>query len=47
MKDLKEVIVSAIDYIEENLYNKISLDDISSSTGVSKYYLHRIFKSLT
>ena len=47
MKDLKESIVSTIDYIEENLYNKISLDDISRYTGVSKYYLHRIFKSLT
>lgn len=47
MKDLKEAIVSTIDYIEENLYNKISLDDISLYTGVSKYYLHRIFKSLT
>lgn len=47
MKDLKETIISSIDYIENNLYNKISLDDISSYTGVSKYYLHRIFKSLT
>lgn len=47
MKDLKEAIVSSIDYIENNIYNKISLDDISSYTGVSKYYLHRIFKSLT
>lgn len=47
MKDLKEAIVSSIDYIENNLYNKISLDDISFHTGVSKYYLHRIFKSLT
>ncbi|GLC30245.1 AraC family transcriptional regulator [Clostridium omnivorum] len=47
MKDLKEAIVSTIDYIEKNLYNKISLDDISKHTGISKYYLHRIFKSLT
>ena len=47
MKNLKEAIVSTIDYIEENLYNKISLDDIALYTGVSKYYLHRIFKSLT
>ncbi|WP_160673858.1 helix-turn-helix domain-containing protein [Clostridium sp. C8-1-8] len=47
MKDLKEAIVSAIAYIEQNLYNKISLDDLSEHTGVSKYYLHRIFKSLT
>ena len=47
MKDLKESIVATIDYIEENLYNKISLDDISLYAGISKYYLHRIFKSLT
>jgi len=47
MKDLKEAIVSTIDYIEENIYNKISLDEISLYAEVSKYYLHRIFKSLT
>ena len=47
MKDLKEVIVATIDYIEKNLSNRISLDDISLYTGLSKYYLHRIFKSLT
>ncbi|AGX43534.1 AraC family transcriptional regulator [Clostridium saccharobutylicum] len=47
MKNLKETIASTIDYIEENLYDKISLDDISQYAGVSKYYLHRIFKSLT
>lgn len=47
MNDLKETIIKTIDYIEENLYNKISLDDISIHTGLSKYYLHRIFKSLT
>jgi AraC family transcriptional regulator len=47
MINLKEAIVSSIDYIEDNLYNKISLDDISFHAGVSKYHLHRIFKSLT
>lgn len=47
MKDLKEAIVSAIEYIEKNLYKKITLDDLADYTGVSKYYLHRIFKSLT
>lgn len=47
MKDLKEAIIETIEYIEENLYNKIALDDISLYTGISKYYLHRIFKSLT
>ena len=47
MNDLRETIIQTINYIEENLYNKISLDDISIHTGLSKYYLHRIFKSLT
>lgn len=47
MKDLKETIIETVDYIEENLYNKISLDEIALYTGISKYYLHRIFKSLT
>jgi len=47
MKDLKEAIVTSIDYIENNLFNRISLDDISLHTGISKYYLHRSFKSLT
>ncbi|OOM81486.1 right origin-binding protein [Clostridium puniceum] len=47
MKDLKETIVTTIVYIEKNLSNRISLDDISLYTGLSKYYLHRIFKSLT
>ncbi|MFW2487398.1 AraC family transcriptional regulator [Clostridium chromiireducens] len=47
MKDLKETIIETVEYIEENLYNKLSLDDISLYTGLSKYYLHRIFKSLT
>jgi len=47
MKDLKEAIVTTIDYIEKNISNKISLNDISLYTGLSKYYLHRIFKSLT
>jgi AraC family transcriptional regulator len=47
MKDLKEAIIETIDYIEKNLYNKMSLDDLSLHTGISKYYLHRAFKSLT
>ena len=47
MQDLKEAIASSIDYIEENLRVKFSLDDIAARAGLSKYYLHRIFKSLT
>ncbi|WP_411681002.1 helix-turn-helix domain-containing protein [Clostridium thailandense] len=47
MKDLKEAIITTVNYIENNLHDKISLDDISLHTGISKYYLHRSFKSLT
>ncbi|OOM77363.1 helix-turn-helix domain-containing protein [Clostridium sp. BL-8] len=47
MKDLKETIIETVEYIEDNLYDKITLDNISLHTGLSKYYLHRIFKSLT
>lgn len=47
MKDLRETIIETVEYIEKNLYNKISLDNISINTAMSKYYLHRIFKSLT
>ncbi|WP_010246143.1 AraC family transcriptional regulator [Acetivibrio cellulolyticus] len=43
----KEIISQCVDYIENNIYNKITLDDISQHTGISKYHLHRIFKSLT
>lgn len=47
MMNAKEIISQCVDYIENNIYNKISLDDISYHTGISKYHLHRIFKSLT
>lgn len=47
MINTKEILESCIDYIEQKINDKISLDDISLHAGVSKYYLHRIFKSLT
>lgn len=47
MINTKEVLEECLFYIESNINNKISLDDISKHTGVSKYYLHRIFKALT
>ncbi len=45
--NIKEVIEACIFYIENNIYNKISLDDLSQYTGMSKFYLHRAFKALT
>lgn len=47
MIDLKETISACIYYIEENIYNKFTLDDIATQCGISKYHLHRVFKSLT
>lgn len=47
MIDTKEALKRCLNYIENNLYERINLDDISAHTDVSKYYLHRIFKSLT
>lgn len=47
MINLKDTIEICVDYIENNIYNKITLDELSLETGISKYYLHRMFKSLT
>lgn len=47
MIDTRETLELCLNYIESNINDKISLDDISMYTGVSKYYLHRMFKSLT
>lgn len=47
MINTKEALERCLNYIENNIYERISLDDISTYTGISKYYLHRMFKSLT
>jgi AraC family transcriptional regulator len=47
MMNAKEIISQCVEYNEKNIYNKITLDDIAQNTGISKYYLHRVFKSLT
>ena len=40
-------IRQVIDYIEENLKTPLVLEDIAEVSGISPYYLHRIFHSLT
>jgi AraC family transcriptional regulator len=45
--DLKEIIATCIGFVETKLYEKISLDDIAEHCRISKYHLHRLFKSLT
>lgn len=47
MMDLKETIAECIKFIEANIYKKISLDDIAAHCSLSKFHLHRVFKSLT
>lgn len=38
---------NAIDFIEENLSEKIRLEQLASVAFFSKYHFHRIFKSVT
>lgn len=47
MKDQNKVIKNVIDYIERNLENEISLDNIAKNIGYSKFYLNRIFAEYT
>lgn len=37
------IIMKVIDYIEDNLDNKLSLHDISNKVGYSKFHLNRLF----
>ncbi|MFV0363556.1 MAG: AraC family transcriptional regulator [Suipraeoptans sp.] len=41
---LPDYIKGALKYIEQNLQNELSLDDIAAASGISKYYLSRQFK---
>lgn len=47
MIDVKETIAKCVNFIEANLSHKIRLNDIAKHCGISKYHLHRMFKSLT
>lgn len=43
---LASEISKAFDYIENNLTNKIVLEDIAAACGLSKYHLHRILSAI-
>lgn len=47
MINTKSSLELCLNYIENTINQKITLDDISEYTNVSKFHLHRIFKSLT
>lgn len=38
-----ENIITVINYIEDNLTEKLNLSSIAIGVGYSKYYLHRMF----
>jgi len=42
-----ELVISVIDFIEENCEKAFNIDEIASVVGYSKYYLCRTFKELT
>lgn len=35
------------DYIEDNLYHNLTLEELSDIAGFSKYHFHRIFKGVS
>ena len=41
-----EIIKSIIEYIEENIKEKITLEDIASYSNFTKFHLLRIFKAI-
>ncbi len=47
MNKAQLIIEKSLTYVENHLKEKIVLEDIALNVGVSKYHLHRLFKSLT
>lgn len=45
--DIARDIVKLVDYMEENLADRPRLDDLAGQACLSKYHLHRLFKSVT
>lgn len=41
--ETKKIIEQLIDYIEQNLENRLSLDEIAGKAGYSKFHLNRVF----
>lgn len=46
-QEVLKTITRTKEYIHDNLSNQINLENLSKAMGVSKYYLHRLFKELT
>lgn len=46
-RELYKSIISTKEYLNDNFKEKITLDLISRDIGISKYYLHRLFREIT
>jgi AraC-like DNA-binding protein len=44
---MKEYVQAMIDYIEVNIHEPITSNDIEKHIGYSKYYMHRVFRIYT
>ncbi len=42
-----DVITTVVEYVERNINERKTLDDVSHHAGLSKFHLHRMFKSIT
>ncbi|NAS30426.1 helix-turn-helix domain-containing protein [Flavobacteriaceae bacterium R38] len=45
-RELYKSVIEARTYFNDNFRDKISLDTVSRDMGISKYYLHRLFKEI-
>ena len=45
-RELYKSIIETKEYLNDNFKEKISLDIISKDVGISKYYLHRLFREI-
>lgn len=42
-----ELVENALDYIEDNIEESLSLESVSNHFNISKYYFHRLFSAMT
>jgi two-component system response regulator YesN len=45
LKKQKPIVQNAMDFIQDNLCEDLSLETVAENVGVSSYYLSRIFKN--
>lgn len=45
--DYRAKVYDSLDYIEENLDDRIDLEDLARKAYLSKYYYHRLFRRVT